>query len=374
MQAFISRRKTKWLRYGLNSMWALLAYLLCACLNQSSSTHKQPAATSAEKPIAPIASQADATQKWRFDSMIRSIFQDSNGNLWFGSDAEGACRYDGHTFAYFSVEEGMSHNQIRTIQEDQEGNIWFATGYGISKYDGQSISVQTADNLLGPAASFPAEWKKEPNDLWFNGEVEGGIYRYDGQHFTLLEFPMLDEAHESFSIQGTVTGICEGKNNGLWMANYGGVIGYDGKDFKFINEKGIKYHVRSILEDSRGHLWIGNNGIGVQRYDGTATINFSKQQGVSKETRHQSDILTLNRSLNHVFAIEEDQHGNIWFGDRDTGAWRYDGKTLTNFTAKDGLPNPFVRVIYKDKQDKLWFGLPDGIVCTFNGTSFDRVF
>jgi hypothetical protein len=31
---------------------------------------------------------------------------------------------------------------------------------------------------------------------------------------------------------------------------------------------------------------------------------------------------------NTFFAIEEDSEGNIWFGDRDTGAWRYDGKTV----------------------------------------------
>jgi hypothetical protein len=54
------------------------------------------------------------------------------------------------------------------------------------------------------------------------------------------------------------------------------------------------------------------------------------------------------------FAIEEDSEGNIWFGDRDTGAWKYDGKTvittlsITNF-------RPMIWSIYKDNSNNLLF-------------------
>ena len=34
---------------------------------------------------------------------IRSIFQDSKGNLWFGTLGEGVVRYDVKTLTYFSV-------------------------------------------------------------------------------------------------------------------------------------------------------------------------------------------------------------------------------------------------------------------------------
>ncbi len=54
---------------------------------------------------------------------VRSILEDSKGNYWFGSSHEGVCRFDGESFTYFTVEDGLSNNQIRTIQEDQNGVV-----------------------------------------------------------------------------------------------------------------------------------------------------------------------------------------------------------------------------------------------------------
>ena len=38
---------------------------------------------------------------------IRSIFQDSEGNLWFGTLGEGVVRYDEKTLTYFSNPDGF---------------------------------------------------------------------------------------------------------------------------------------------------------------------------------------------------------------------------------------------------------------------------
>ena len=302
------------------------------------------------------------------DSMIRSIFEDSKGDFWFGRDHAGLTRFDGESITHFNMKDGLSDNQIRTIQEDQDGNIWFATGNGLTKYDGEKFTIHTSNDSLTSNIKLDNQWQKGINDLWFNGELEGGIYRYNGENISVLKFPFLAHDHKSFSITGTVTGICKGKNNMLWMSNYAGVIGYNGESFTFINERGFNYHVRSIFEDSKGNLWIGNNGIGVLLYDGNSTITFTDLN------RQNGGVLSLEGTPNHVFAIAEDSDGNIWFGDRDTGAWRYDGKTLKSYTLKDGLTSTFVRAIYKDKKGDLWFGLGDGNVCTFNGETFDKIF
>lgn len=358
-----------------NAVFILIALILLSvsCISQSADGDKVAEVLPVEESSKLIDNQKDTLPKLEFISTVRSILEDSKGNFWFGSDKEGVARYDGESFTYFTTKDGLSNNQVRTIQEDQQGNIWFATGYGVCKYDGQKITVQTVNNSLNSNLIFKSKWKKEPADLWFNGEREGDIYRYDGQQLSVLEFPNLDADHESFSISGTVTGICEGENNMLWMANYGGVIGYDGRSFKFINERRFDYHVRSIFADSKGNLWIGNNGIGVLLYDGVSTINFTKKNNVNDENSYRGGVLSPRGTLNHVFTIAEDRHGNIWFGDRDTGAWRYDGKNLVNYTLKDGLASIFVRVIYKDKKGDLWLGMEGGL-CKFNGVSFDKMY
>jgi hypothetical protein len=78
-------------------------------------------------------------------------------------------------------------------------------------------------------------------------------------------------------------------------------------------------------------------------------------------------------TLEHVFAIQDDAKGNIWFGNRDTGAWKYDGKTMKNFTKDNQIITSMIWCIYNDN-NKLLFGMAGGGVYQFNGKSFSKMF
>jgi ligand-binding sensor domain-containing protein len=59
------------------------------------------------------------------------------------------------------------------------------------------------------------------------------------------------------------------KKNMIWFGTYAGVFGYSGKEFTINNDETLGLdikvtllHILSILEDVKGRLWIGNNGIG----------------------------------------------------------------------------------------------------------------
>lgn len=82
---------------------------------------------------------------------------------------------------------------------------------------------------------------------------------------------------------------------------------------------------------------------------------------------------TKGNSLDRIFSIGEDNDGNIWFGTYQSGVWRFDGKTFTNYTEKDGLESNQMWTIYKSKEGELWFGgaSPSGVY-VFNGKSFER--
>lgn len=320
------------------------------------------------------------TDTLKFTSGVRAIFQDSKSNYWFGSHNEGVCLYDGNTFEYFTTNDGLADNQIRYIQEDGKGNIWFGTADGVSSYDGKTMQKRTVIENSG------SEWMKTDIDLWFDAGTRQGVYRYDGQKLNYLPFPN----HKNITSGSTyaVTSISKGKNNILWFGTYAGVFGYNGSEFTIINDETLrltkdseKMHVRSILEDSQGRLWIGNNGIGVMLKRGNSIINFSKEQGKlipmnEFEANTLSKQCTKNTGLQAVFAITEDSQGNIWFGDRDSGAWKYDGKTLTNYeidtkpTSK--IINKMIYNIYEDQNKNLLLAMAEGGVYKFNGKTFDK--
>jgi ligand-binding sensor domain-containing protein len=76
--------------------------------------------------------------------------------------------------------------------------------------------------------------------------------------------------------------------------------------------------------------------------------------------------------MKHVFAIAEDVDGYIWFGDRDTEAWKYDGTKITNYTPADGLTTTNIGSIYRDRHKRLLFAMSDGAICRWTGERFVR--
>lgn len=357
---------------------ALILTLNFSCLENQSSAKETNKAEWAEP------SQTDTL---KFTSGIRAIFQDSKGNYWFGSNEEGVAVYNGKSFTYFTTTEGLTDNQIHSIQEDKAGNVWFNTQTGVCSYDGTKINDHT--KVKDKSQSFfpiqghdskAGEWMKLDNDLWFEAGNRSGVYRYDGQGLHYLEFPpqkVLNPNNNLFA----VTGIAKGSHDMIWFGTYAGVFGYNGKEFTIINDETLGYdrkieplHIRSVFEDSKGRLWIGNNGIGVLLKEGDSIINFSNKHRLIHPNSRRNGEKSPQGTLEHVFVITEDSNGNIWLGDRDAGVWKYDGKQLENYTTKDGLENDFVLSIFEDRNKELWFGAADGSLYKFKSKRFEKQF
>lgn len=309
----------------------------------------------------------------KFTSGIRAIFQDSKGNYWFGSHNEGVSVYDGKSFEYFTTNEGLSDNQIRSIQEDRNGKIWIGTSKGVSVYDKGALT-----HYPTKTGAPKYEWNETNGALWFYAGEEDGINRFDGQYMHYLVFPK--PKNEKPDNAYGVTGISKDKVGNVWIATYAALFRYDGKmvtvfDHKTFNLKdNERLHIRSVLADSKGRIWIGNNGIGVLLMEGNSIINFSEQHHLIHPASTRKGDQSPPGTLEHIFTIEEDSEGNIWFGDRDTGAWKYDGKTFTNYNMDATLNNQMIWSIYEDQNKNLLLGMSGGGVYKFNGKSFDKQF
>ena len=317
---------------------------------------------------------ASKSDTLKFNSGIRAIFQDSKGNYWIGSHQEGVCVFDGKSFEYFTTNEGLPDNQVRSIQEDKNGNIWFGTANGVSSYDGNKITNHTpiTDDYL------QQEIKKTDNNLWFNAGNNAGVYRNDGQILNYLAFPTPE--NENLNNSYGVTGISKGQDGQLWIATYAALFNFDGKAVnvfdksKLALKEGEVLHIRSVFADSQGRIWIGNNGIGVLLFQRDSVINFSDKNGLIHINSSKNGNTSPVGTLEHVFAIEEDSEGNIWFGDRDTGAWKFDGKTMTNYVIDTKLSTQMIWEIYEDNTKNLLFAMENGGIYKFNGKSFDKTF
>lgn len=60
----------------------------------------------------------------------------------------------------------------------------------------------------------------------------------------------------------------------------------------------------------------------------------------------------LDKAIYYVFQAKNNDY---WFGSDERGVYRYNGKTLVNFTTKDGLSHNRIRGIQEDKSGNIYF-------------------
>ena len=250
---------------------------------------------------------------------IRSIFQDSKGNLWFGTIEEGVARYDKKTLTYFSTPDGFINNTVYAINEDKNGIMWFGTDQGVYKYD--------------PSAEFRAGGK-----TFRNYNQKDGLSHLDI----------------------TRKGIQVDRMGTIWVGTHGGVFRYDpvadskGEPSFSLFQELPPINVAGIMEDRSGNIWIASASQGVFRYDPSARLKAG-----GKTITHIAEKELLGE--NYAGGIAEDKEGNIWFTMKN-GICKYDpsaplrasGKTFTEYTPKDGLGGTEFWGIYIEQSGIIW--------------------
>lgn len=310
--------------------------------------------------------------------------QDKTGNLWFGTTGDGVYRYDGKSFTNFTMKDGLDTNQILSILEDKIGNIWFGSRRGVCRYDGKTITKIPITNFYpsissnnNPSAKN-AVWsimQDKMGNIWFG--TDEGVYCFNGKTFTqFLDNPFI--TNKSGLTLKSVQCMLEDKNGNIWFGSgpmaFEGICFYDGKtltNFKPKNQQWIRKIVESknggilfatrqsgicyydpssdqtggktfnsfptppkffngsltnILEDKAGNIWMASDygNVAGDTLGGLWCSNLSTDKTVEK---------TFTKITNkEVFFMLEDKDNNIWLGTRNTGLYKYDGKTFTNFS------------------------------------------
>jgi ligand-binding sensor domain-containing protein/signal transduction histidine kinase len=155
-----------------------------------------------------------------------------------------------------------------------------------------------------------------------------------------------------------ISGISQGPDGFLWLANYTGVYRYDGEQFTHYlhdpkNPNSIADNRNEcILAANDGIIWIGTYVTGLDHLD--------PQTGIVTHFRHQvNDPSSLSNDT--VTALMQDKQGNLWVGTYG-GLDRFDPQTrtfkhfthITNDSAS--LSNNLVRAIYEDHEGMIWIG------------------
>jgi len=159
--------------------------------------------------------------------------------------------------------------------------------------------------------------------------------------------------------QSTVYCLLQDSRGFIWMGtDGGGLVRFDGTRFEtFTKADGLSDNViRSLYEDSRGNLWIGTF-TGLTLYDGQKFSVFTERQRLSGTS---------------VMKITEGSNGIIWIGTNSNGLIAIqpgDSLKIKDFTIDDGLISNFIFDIYEDPAKRLWLAMVGGVnILTFSGS------
>lgn len=103
---------------------------------------------------------------------VKSIYEDRNGLLWFGTD-RGLYRDSLGSFQHFTTKDGLPHDFVRVIHEARDGSLWLGTnGGGVARYfRGRFESLTTEDGMSSNLVRSIHE--DEDGVIWIGTEDRG---------------------------------------------------------------------------------------------------------------------------------------------------------------------------------------------------------
>lgn len=244
-------------------------------------------------------------------------------------------------------------NEIRNLYQDSEGYIWISTYNGLVRFDGYTnIVYQAEDESTGKAIDgfVNVVIEDQNKKLWIG--THNGLYCLDKQteHIKRILSPGLQVNNVETIICTRDGCVWAGTNKGLFYLTPGE------KDFKPLTQvEGLD--IKALLEDKRGHLWIGTWERGLYRYV------------------PENDSLYVYPGINEknsAHVIFQDSNQQIW-----VGTWRYgllkinqpydmEHYSFTRFLHRKEDPKSIADdIIYTITQDrntgKLWIGSRSGL-------------
>lgn len=281
--------------------------------------------------------RVDKGQEFKSKSIL-DIYLDKDGKIILGTLNHGVYMYTPKTKIIHQItsNEGLSNNHVRSITQDSSGDLWFGTsGGGVNQYLGEQFTFYNENTGLNGHYIY-AIHRDQMNRLWVANGQKGISIISDS-----IEF--LDRENGFYDIK--VKAFAEDKMGRMWIGTEGkGVFSYWNGEFESIPEMNNAY-VKQMTRDNWGNIWIATSGTGIFKINPTSLriTQFTTLNGLLS---------------NRITTIFTDYSGNIWYGTSNQGLAQIskNGKQLLHFNTENGLNSNDIRTITEDAENNILIG------------------
>jgi signal transduction histidine kinase/ligand-binding sensor domain-containing protein len=269
-------------------------------------------------------------------SIACSLFEDREGNIWYGSD-KGVDRFVKLPVTTLSSSQGLPDEITRSIAATTDGSLWVATNDGLARWtDGTPTVYKERDGL--PDSHVHSLYQDTDGRLWVS-TARGLAYFENGRFVGLEGLP----SQEIYVITGDAAGnLWLSGNNGLARLHRGRFV----ENFPWATF-GRKHPAHAVLVD-RGGVWLS--------FWDEAALYFKDRKVEATYTSAQG------LGAGHVAALRLDAEGAVWAATGEGGLSRIKNGRVTTLTVANGLPCNRIHWTTLDNNGSLWMYTICGLV------------
>lgn len=261
-------------------------------------------------------------------------------------------------------------NDVRSIFKDSNGNIWIGTSKGLALFNTEAETFtnfhHNPTNLRGALSGYIFDIKQiKGNKLWIATELNGIMTLDLRQNQFLLpeqiRFESIPEGDNNYSLSNvSIRNIFQDSFDNVWIGTWGGGINFIGNtppafntwtySPTHTNENALTYKViSSICSDEQGRMWIGTNGDGINV--------FENGKRVAVYNKENAKLIS-----NSVLCSLRDSENNLWFGTFLGNISFYDSRTKSfRIIEPEKNQQIDVRTLHEDRNRQIWVGTHKGI-------------
>ncbi len=268
------------------------------------------------------------------ESAVVSLFEDDEGALWAGTQSGGVLCLRPRRLHLRTPADGLRDADTYSICEDAGGRLWLS---------GRNRMLMRGDDARNRSFSPIPGWDSEWPTMTVSRAPEGGMWL--GTLGGLVRWQDGQLRREAF--REPLTALLTDRAGDLWMATTGGALFIRrGEDYASVEMPEGKPRLIALAEDAAGRIWAGG-------LDGHVFVR--------KEGKFEPVALPGVRPGDPVRFIIPDGPETVWIGVHKRGLYRWCEGRVSRLSEGAGLPSEDVRAIAPGDFDDLWIGTAEGL-------------
>ena len=283
---------------------------------------------------------------------INAISEDISGKIWIGTNS-GLCYFSRNGIQQIS---GNPSIHINNIFQKNDSTLWIGTTSGLYEYDKINDSLRDLKLSMQLGKIGINEIKQEGNLIWISSN--NGLWSYNESNKNLNHFS------RKTGLKGNIVqSVLKDKNNNLWVASYDGginILNTETGEFEKFNKAANIKKPLCLFENDDDNIWIGTRSEGIYIYNinDSTLVQISEKKGLPH---------------NHIRRILKDSWGNIWVCTSGGGVAKYLDRFFEYYNVSNGLHGKYIYALANGVHGEILISASNNGIAGFDGKEFKKI-